>query len=92
LASGLGFGENFRQVAASARIDETTIVSELIPAEADDRYGLVPARLDSCFHGLILLFAELMGEGATKAYVPVRFGEVRLLRPGAAIARAEIRT
>ncbi|HEV2542837.1 MAG TPA: SDR family NAD(P)-dependent oxidoreductase, partial [Methylobacterium sp.] len=92
LASGLGFGENFRQVAASARIDETTIVSELIPAEADERYGLVPARLDSCFHGLILLFAELMGEGATKAYVPVRFGEVRLLRPGAAIARAEIRT
>ncbi|MEZ0251638.1 MAG: SDR family NAD(P)-dependent oxidoreductase [Methylobacteriaceae bacterium] len=92
LASGLGFGENFRQVAASARIDETTIVSELIPAESDERYGLVPARLDSCFHGLILLFAELMGEGATKAYVPVRFGEVRLLRPGAAIARAEIRT
>nr|WP_210329477.1 type I polyketide synthase [Methylorubrum zatmanii] len=92
LASGLGFGASFRQVAASARIDETTIVSELVPAEADARYGLVPARLDSCFHGLILLFAELMGEGSTKAYVPVRFGEVRLLRPGAGIARAEIRT
>ena len=91
LASGLGFGESFRQVAASARIDETTIVSELKPAEADARYGLVPARLDSCFHGLILLFAELMGEGATKAYVPVRFGEIRLLRPGAVIARTEIR-
>jgi phthiocerol/phenolphthiocerol synthesis type-I polyketide synthase C len=92
LASGLGFGESFRQVAASARIDETTIVSELKAAEADSRYGLVPSRLDSCFHGLILLFAELMGEGATKAYVPVRFGEIRLLRPGAVIARAEIRT
>ena len=92
LASGLGFGESFRQVAASARIDETTIVSELLPAELDARYGLVPSRLDSCFHGLILLFAELMGESATKAYVPVRFGEIRLLRPGAVIARAEIRT
>ena len=92
LASGLGFGESFRQVAASARIDETTIVSELKPGESDARYGLVPSRLDSCFHGLILLFAELMGEGSTKAYVPVRFGEIRLLRPGAVIARTEIRT
>ncbi len=52
----------------------------------------MPSRLDSCFHGLILLFAELMGEGSTKAYVPVRFGEIRLLRPGAVIARTEIRT
>ncbi|MGY2051738.1 SDR family NAD(P)-dependent oxidoreductase [Methylobacterium sp. JK268] len=90
--SGLGFGPSFRQVARSARIDETTIVSELLPAEANPRFGLVPARLDSCFHGLILLFADLLGENAGKAYVPVRFGEVRLLRPGAAIARAQIRT
>ncbi|KQU17724.1 beta-ketoacyl synthase [Methylobacterium sp. Leaf94] len=91
-ASGLGFGPSFRQVAASARLDETTIVSELLPAEADGRFGLVPARLDSCFHGLILLFAGLMGEGSTKAYVPVRFGEIRLVKPGAVIARAMIRT
>lgn len=91
-ASGLGFGPSFRQVALSARIDETTIVSELLPAEADPRFGLVPARLDACFHGLILLFADLMGEGSTKAYVPVRFGEIRLVKPGAVIARAEIRT
>ncbi len=91
-ASGLGFGPSFRQVALSARVDETTIVSELLPAEADPRFGLVPARLDACFHGLILLFADLMGEGSTKAYVPVRFGEIRLVKPGAVIARAEIRT
>lgn len=91
-ASGLGFGPSFRQVALSARLDETTIVSELVPAEADARFGLVPARLDSCFHGLILLFAGLMGEGSTKAYVPVRFGEIRLVKPGAVIARAMIRT
>jgi acyl transferase domain-containing protein/NADPH:quinone reductase-like Zn-dependent oxidoreductase/acyl carrier protein len=92
LASGLGFGPSFRQVARSARLDEATIVSELLPAEPNARYGLVPARLDSCFHGLILLFADLLGENAGKAYVPVRFGEVRLLRPGAVIARAVIRT
>ncbi|WP_018262854.1 type I polyketide synthase [Methylobacterium sp. WSM2598] len=90
--SGLGFGPSFRQVARSARLDEATIVSELVPAEANPRFGLVPARLDSCFHGLILLFADLLGENAGKAYVPVRFGEVRLLRPGGVIARAMIRT
>ncbi|GJE28589.1 L-threonine 3-dehydrogenase [Methylobacterium organophilum] len=92
LASGLGFGPSFRQVAASARLDEATIVSELVPAEADARYGLVPGRLDACFHGLILLFSELLGENAVKAYVPVRFGEIRLIRPGAVIHRALIET
>ncbi len=65
-ASGLGFGPSFRQVARSARLDEATIVSELQPAHAEARYGLAPARLDSCFHGLILLFADLLGEAATR--------------------------
>ncbi|MDQ0524050.1 type I polyketide synthase [Methylobacterium gregans] len=92
LAAGLGFGPSFRQVALSARLDDQTIVSDLVPAEADARYGLVPARLDACFHGLILLFADLLGENAGKAYIPVRFGEIRLVRPGVAIARAVIRT
>ncbi|WP_375410016.1 SDR family NAD(P)-dependent oxidoreductase [uncultured Methylobacterium sp.] len=91
-ASGLGFGPSFRQVALSARVDDLTIVSELEPAEADPRFALVPARLDACFHGLILLFADLLGEDSTKAYIPVRFGEIRLVKPGAVIARALIRT
>lgn len=91
-AAGLGFGPNFRQVALSARVDEATIVSDLVPAEADPRYALVPSRLDACFHGLILLFADLLGEGAGKAYIPVRFGEIRLVKPGASIARSVIRT
>ncbi|KMO22683.1 type I polyketide synthase [Methylobacterium platani] len=91
-ASGLGFGPSFRQVARSARLDDATIVSELQPSGPEARYGLSPARLDSCFHGLILLFADLLGEAASRAYVPIRFGEIRLVRPGAAIARAVIRT
>ncbi|MGF3026773.1 SDR family NAD(P)-dependent oxidoreductase [Methylobacterium aquaticum] len=91
-ASGLGFGPSFRQVARAARLDDLTIVSDLCPAEANERYGLAPARLDSCFHGLILLFADLLGEAASRAYVPIRFGEIRLVRPGAVIARAVIRT
>ncbi|MWV26128.1 SDR family NAD(P)-dependent oxidoreductase [Methylobacterium sp. 2A] len=92
LASGLAFGPSFQQVAMSARLDDATIVSDLLPAEPDTRYGLVPNRLDACFHGLILLFADLLGENGGKAYIPVRFGEVRLLRPGAVIARSIIRT
>ena len=92
VAAGLGFGPMFQQVAMSARLDEATIVSELKPAEPDPRYALEPHRLDACFHGLILLFADLLGEQAGKAYIPVRFGEVRMLRPGAAIARSVIRT
>ncbi|WP_298965897.1 type I polyketide synthase [uncultured Methylobacterium sp.] len=91
-ATGLGFGPSFRQVARSARIDDLTIVSDLVPAEANPRFGLVPARLDACFHGLILLFSDLLGEGASRAYVPIRFGEIRLVKPGAVIARAVIRT
>lgn len=92
LASGLAFGPSFQQVAMSARLDDATIVSDLLPAEPDSRYALVPNRLDACFHGLILLFADLLGENGGKAYIPVRFGEVRLLRPGAVIARSIIRT
>ncbi|WP_267353922.1 MULTISPECIES: type I polyketide synthase [unclassified Methylobacterium] len=92
LASGLAFGPSFQQVAMSARLDDATIVSDLLPAEPDTRYGLVPNRLDACFHGLILLFADLLGENGGKAYIPVRFGEVRLVRPGAVIARSIIRT
>ena len=90
LRAGLGFGPSFRAVARSAKLDARTIVSELVPAEASKLYGLVPSRLDACFHGLILLFADLLGEDAMRAYVPVRLGEIRLLKPGAAIAAVKI--
>ena len=57
--------------------------------QGDSRFGLDPARLDSCFHGLILLFDDV--DSRVSAYLPVRFDEVRLLKPGAALARAHIR-
>jgi hypothetical protein len=53
-------------------------------------YGLDPARLDACFHGLILLFAGNSSSRRPAAYLPVRFGEIWLEKPGAAIARARI--
>lgn len=87
---GLGFGPTYRQLDRAWRSGQQTIVVDLVGADPDPVYGLDPARLDSCFHGLVLLFSELARKMSRAAYVPVRFGEVRLHRPGAAIARARI--
>lgn len=88
--SGLEFGPAFRQVASAAREGKAGIIVNLRSTQADPRYGLDPARLDSCFHGLILLFADVTGTARAPAYLPVRFGEIRLERPGEAIAQAHI--
>ena len=89
LASGLEFGPAYRQLARAIRVGEDLINVELTPQVGELRFGLDPARLDSCFHGLILLFAEREEEGG--AYLPVRFEEARLIEPGASLARASIR-
>jgi acyl transferase domain-containing protein/NADPH:quinone reductase-like Zn-dependent oxidoreductase/acyl carrier protein len=89
LRCGFEFGPRYRQLARAVRVDASTIEVELTDETADARFGLDPARLDSCFHGLILLFEE--SEGAAGAYLPTRFDEVRLIKPGAQLARAMIR-
>ncbi|WP_036262317.1 type I polyketide synthase [Methylocapsa aurea] len=88
--SGLDFGPAYRQVATASRIAENTILVDLVEAASDEDYGLDPARLDSCFHGLIPRFSDLAPMDRQLAYVPVRFDEVRLEKPGAVIARARI--
>jgi len=87
---GLEFGPAFRQVLSACRIDPATIAVQLVPGEETREYGLDPARLDACFHGLISLFPELGENGTAAAYLPVRFGEIRLERPGEPIAVARI--
>jgi acyl transferase domain-containing protein/NADPH:quinone reductase-like Zn-dependent oxidoreductase/acyl carrier protein len=86
-AAGLQFGPSFQNVARAGISRDNRIVVDLRRGDASS-YGLDPARLDSCFHGLILLFAELSLQSRPAAYLPVRFGEVRLLKPGVSIARA----
>ncbi|MBV8851517.1 MAG: SDR family NAD(P)-dependent oxidoreductase [Methylobacteriaceae bacterium] len=86
-AAGLQFGPSFQNVARASISRDNRIVVDLRKGR-ETAYGLDPARLDSCFHGLILLFAELSLQARPAAYLPVRFREVRLLKPGAAIARA----
>ncbi|MGH6811485.1 MAG: beta-ketoacyl synthase N-terminal-like domain-containing protein, partial [Methylocella sp.] len=88
--SGLEFGPAYQQVLAASRIGENVILVDLVAAEAIPEYGLDPARLDACFHGLILLFADNSSSRRPAAYLPVRFGEIRLEKPGAAVARARI--
>jgi phthiocerol/phenolphthiocerol synthesis type-I polyketide synthase C len=88
--SGLGFGPAFRQLARAGRLGSSRIVVDLVEASADDSQGLDPARLDSCFHGLILIFTAEDAPSRGVPYIPVRFGSVRLLAPGAVIARALI--
>ena len=88
LASGLEFGPAFRHLARANASEDGTIQVELNADDGDARFGLDPARLNSCFHGLILLFAGRENEGG--AYLPVRFEETRLFLPGVCLSRATI--
>ena len=72
---GLEFGPAYRQLSRARRVGGVIEV-RLSSHSGDARYGLDPARLDSCFHGLILLFEDLGRERI--AYLPVRFGEIQL--------------
>ena len=86
---GLRYGPAFRLLRSAARAGERTLLVELAPSgAADPRYGIDPARLDACFHGLFALFGELGARKRGTAYIPVRFGQVRIDRPGATLARA----
>src|SRR5260370_6407549 len=87
---GLQYGPAFRQVEAAEQINESTILVELAAWPEASLYGLDPARLDSCFHGLILLFSGPHAERQGVVYLPVRFGEFHLLCPSPTIARALI--
>jgi phthiocerol/phenolphthiocerol synthesis type-I polyketide synthase C len=86
---GLDFGPAYRQLAKTERREVDAIEVELTRNPSDARYGLDPARLDSCFHGLIQLFEDF--DASAGAYLPVRFDEIRLVKPGVALARASLR-
>jgi phthiocerol/phenolphthiocerol synthesis type-I polyketide synthase C len=86
---GLEYGAAFRRLARATIVRESLIEVELTADEHDARLGLDPARLDSCFHGLILLF-EPRGNERGGAYLPIRFDEVRLIQPACRLARASI--
>ncbi len=90
-AAGLAYGPRFRLAVSAHRCGPRRIAVALDAAPADPAYALDPMRLDACFHGLALVFAELGRGGTLRPYIPVRFDEVRLAEPGATAAAAEIR-
>lgn len=88
---GLRYGPAFRLLDSAARIGGHGLRIDLLPSQsADPRYGIDPARLDACFHGLFSLFGELGARRRGTAYIPVRFGRVRIDRPGVVLAGAII--
>ncbi|MFD1703914.1 SDR family NAD(P)-dependent oxidoreductase [Methylopila henanensis] len=90
---GLDFGPSFQVAERIERPTPDRLVVTLAPEAArgprDARYGLHPADFDACFHGLLALFGA-HGHRPDVTYLPMRFGALRLLRPGATIARADI--
>jgi phthiocerol/phenolphthiocerol synthesis type-I polyketide synthase C len=93
-AHGLGFGPAFRVVDHVRRFSSERLSVRLVPeaqrpGARDPRYGLHPCDFDACFHSLLTLFGA-HGERTDVTYLPMRFGSLRLLAPGATIAGAEV--
>lgn len=79
---GLDYGPSFQLLKSVDRIDGDTLHVAIHPthdAMAGSKiYGLHPISLDACFHGLIALFDEISGADLQNAFIPVRFGRIRV--------------
>ena len=94
LGHGLEFGPAFRNVETVKRFGMGRLSVKLKPeadrtGARDARYGLHPADFDACFHSLLTLFGA-HGERPDVTYLPMRFGQLRLYKPGASLAGAEV--
>ncbi len=88
--AGLQYGPAFRKLASAALARTNCIVLDLVGEEAAPAYGIDPARMDACFHALVLIFAGANDAIESSAFIPVRFREIRLRRPGATFTKARI--
>ena len=88
--AGLQYGPTFRKLATAAAVRPDRIVLDLTKEDADPDYGVDPARMDSCFHALVLIFSSLRDAVHGTAYIPVRFGEIMLRKPGVTFTKARI--
>ena len=88
--AGLHYGPTFRKLDTATAVRPDRIMLDLTNEAADPAYGVDPARLDSCFHALVLIFNSLREAVHGTAYVPVRFGEIMLRKPGATFVRGRI--
>ncbi len=88
--AGLQYGPTFQKLATAVAGRPDRITLDLTKEEADPAYGIDPARMDACFHALVLIFSSLRDAVHGTAYIPVRFGEIMLRRPGATFTKARI--
>ena len=88
--AGLQYGPTFQKLATAVASRPDRINLSLTKEEADPVYGVDPARMDACFHALVLIFSSLRDAVHGTAYIPVRFGEIMLRRPGATFTKARI--
>ena len=88
--AGLQYGPAFRKLASATLERPDRISLDLVEEEAAPGYGIDPARMDACFHALVLVFAGTINAPGGSAFIPVRFGEIRSRRPGATFAKARI--
>ncbi len=88
--AGLQYGPSFRKLETAAAVRPDRIVLDLTKEDAEAAFGVDPARMDACFHALVLIFSSLREAVHGTAYIPVRFGEITLRRPGATFTKARI--
>ena len=94
LGYGLEFGPAFQNVETVKRYGLGRLSVRLKPdaervGQRDARFGLHPAHFDACFHSLLTLFGA-HGDRPDVTYLPMRFGQLRLYKPGATLAGAEV--
>jgi phthiocerol/phenolphthiocerol synthesis type-I polyketide synthase C len=92
---GLDYGPTFRRLLSVSRSDDTMLeVSLAARSEMDSAvgaYGLHPSDLDAAFHGLFWLYDETGADKHNRAYLPIRFGNLRLYGPGRTASAAIIK-
>ncbi len=88
---GLDYGPGFQRLGGVCRHADGGVSVAIMP-RAEQRYGslLDPIALDVAFHGLLRTLIAALQPDEHRAYVPIRFGRVRLLQPGVAVASARI--
>ncbi len=94
LTYGLEFGPRFQRTQNVSQVDQATFIVCLSALDEEDKvssFGLHPAELDGCFHGLLSLFRENTTQNSRpKAYVPIFFDKVRQYQTGASPAYVRI--
>ena len=88
--AGLQYGPTFQKLESATAVRPDRIVLDLTKEEANPDFGVDPARMDACFHALVLIFSSLRDAVHGTAYIPVRFGEIMLRRPGMTFTKARI--